>query len=66
MANQNITRYDLEQAEQPDGAEARMVVHYRGDYVTWEVHEEIVDAMQTELDKAKKVIADALETLREF
>jgi LPS O-antigen subunit length determinant protein (WzzB/FepE family) len=65
MANQNITRYDLEQAEEPDG-DARMVVNQRGDYVAWDLHEEIVDELQNDLDAAKKVIAEAIEKLKEI
>ena len=55
MANTDITRYDLEHECYED---PKMVQNHSGDYVEYADHLEIVEALQTELDAARKAIAD--------
>lgn len=63
MANETITRYDMEQA---DGEDMKMSTHPKGDYVTYDDHADIVVALQDELTAVKRKVEQALGYLNEI
>lgn len=65
MANETITRYDMEQAD-ADGEDMKMSTHPKGDYVTFDDHNDIVVALQDELTAVKGKVEQALVYLNEI
>lgn len=65
MANTDITRYDL-MNDTDSTIPGTMDQHPKGDYVTYDDHNEIVTALQYELDRAKNTISAALDKLNDI